>query len=309
MLTQKIEFVNEKIDEFNEHKNFALDLQRKLSLLYDKRNLYATTTYNNAKSENILKCGTHLEFERFKDAKNTTRIYGANFCKNKLCPMCAWRLHIKNAVKFQRVFNELGEHEYYHLTLTIRNVPNITKEFILSLRQKATKFVKKVMKIDDYFLSFELTIGKDGTFHPHYHIIYIKDEGKEFTKKWLQTQWAYICNYGSKYQIVHNAKCNRKTISRELTKYILKFEDISPNLKQLQIIDTALKGVRKYASNGIFLKAQREIEKVLEKEDFDKMCNLEEYASQILFYNWIGQSYELSEVREVERQERPNQSA
>ena len=301
MIPQKIEFVNEKIDEFNEHKNFAIDLQRKLSLIYDKRNLYVTTTYNNSKSENILKCGSHIEFERFQDGKQTTRIYGANFCKHKLCPMCAWRLHLKNAVKFQRVFKYLGKHNYYHLVLTIKNVPNITKDFILSLRQKATKFVKNTMKINDYFLGFELTLDEHGNYHPHYHIIYIKDEGKEFTKKWLQTQWAYICNYGDKYQIVHNAKCNGNTISRELTKYILKFENISPNIKQLQTIDKALKGVRKYASNGVFLHAQREIEKILDKEDFNKMCDLQEYESELLFYNWIGQAYELSEVRKVER--------
>lgn len=301
MITQKIEFVNEKIDEFNEHKNFALDLQRKLSLIYDKRNLYIPTDYNKAKSENILNCGSHIEFERFKDTKNTTRMYGANFCKHKLCPMCAWRLHLKNAVKFQRIFKALGKHNYYHLVLTIKNIPNITKEFILSLREKATKFVKKVMQIKDYFLGFELTISKQGAYHPHYHIIYIKDNDKEFTKKWLQTQWAYICNYGDKYQIVNNAKCNGNTISRELTKYILKFENISPNIKQLQIIDKALKGIRKYSSNGIFLQKQREIEKILDKENFDKMCNLQEYESELLFYNWIGQSYELSEVRKVER--------
>lgn len=301
MLTQKIEFVNEKIDEFNKHKNFALDLQRKLSLIYDKRNLYATTTYNNAKSENVLKCGTHIEFERFKDAKNTTRIYGANFCKHKLCPMCAWRLHLKNAVKFQRVFKEIGKHNYYHLVLTIKNVPNITREFILKLRQKATQFIKKTMGIKDYFLSFEITIDKKGNYHPHYHIIYIKDQGQEFTKKWLQTQWAYTCNYGDKYQVVHNAKCNGNTISRELTKYILKFEDISPSIKQLQTIDTALHHVRKYASNGVFLQAQKDVEKILDKEDFDKMCDLKQYDAELLFYNWIGDAYELTEIRKSEQ--------
>ena len=301
MLSQKIEFVNEKIDEFTKHKSFALDLQRKLSLIYDKRNLYTTTTYNNAKSENVLKCGTHIEFERFKDAKNTTRIYGANFCKHKLCPMCAWRLHLKNAVKFQRVFKEIGKHNYYHLVLTIKNVPNITREFILKLRQKATLFVKKTMGIKDYFLSFEITIDKNGNYHPHYHIIYIKDEGQEFTKKWLQTQWAYICNYGDKYQVVHNARCNGNTISRELTKYILKFEDINPSIKQLQTIDTALHHVRKYASNGVFLQAQKDVEKILDKEDFDKMCDLKQYDAELLFYNWIGDAYELTEVRKSEQ--------
>lgn len=306
MITQEIEFVNEKIDEFSLHKKFALDFQRKLAQLYNSQKILLKENEVCSKSQRVLDCGNRLIFERYNDKDETTRLYGANFCKNKLCPMCAWRLHLKNAVRFQKVFKSIGKHNFYHLVLTIRNIPNITKDFVLKLREKATQFMKKSLKIKDYFLSFELTIDKNGYYHPHYHIVYINDSDKRFTKKYLQTEWAYICNYGDKYQVVNNAKCNGDTISRELTKYILKFEDIQPNIKQLKTIDTALKGIRKYSSNGIFLQMQREVDKTIELEDFEKMCNLENYESEILFYKWFGEAYELTEVRENERQESIN---
>ena len=142
-----------------------------------------------------------------------------------------------------------------------------------------------------------MTIDKNGNYHPHYHIIYEND--KTFTKKWIQTEWAKVCNYGDKYQIISLQKLNGQNVSRELTKYILKFEEIQPNKKQMTIIDNALKGVRKYASNGTFLKTQQEIEKQIEKEEFEKMINLEEYESIVSFYKWFGNSYQLEQQQTI----------
>lgn len=292
MITKNLEFVNEKIDNFSVHKNFALDFQRKLSNLYKQDIQY--TDKQSKKAENILNCGNFLAFIKYNDPKETSRLYGANFCKHKLCPMCAWRAHIKNSVKFERAFKMLPEHEYYHLVLTIQNVPHITKDFIINLRRKATQFIKKSMKVNDFFLSFELTIGNDGKYHPHYHIIYYKD-GTTYTKKWLQTEWANVCNYGRQYQIVNNKKCNKNTISRELTKYILKFEDINPNEQQLRVIDTALKGIRKYSSNGTFKIAQYNAECEIDKEDFEKLFELDQYSAEVSFYKWLNDNYIITE--------------
>lgn len=241
---------------------------------------------------NIIKyCGSQLEFRRYLDPNKTITLDKANFCRHKLCPMCAWRLHLKNSVKFDKMFQSLGKANYYHLVLTIRNLPNITKQFILDLRKNATTFIKKSMELENYFLSFEMTIDKNGHYHPHYHIIYESD--RKFTKKWLQTEWANVCNYGEKYQIVNCQKLTGHNVSRELTKYILKFEDIHPNREQMFTIDCALKGIRKYSCGGTFLKAQQETERESKREEFDKMIELKNYDSILDFYEWFGDSYTL----------------
>lgn len=297
MITKNLEFVNEKIDNFTLHKSYALDFQQKLAKLYEGDIQY--TDKPSKKAENVLNCGTFLAFIKYNDPNNTSRLYGANFCKHKLCPMCAWRAHLKNSVKFEKAFRSMPEHDYYHLVLTIQNVPHITKEFIINLRQKATQFIKKSMKVKDFFLSFELTIGKDGNYHPHYHIIYYKD-GTTYTKKWMQTEWAKVCNYGKQYQIVNNRKCNKNTISRELTKYILKFEDINPNEQQLRVIDVALKGIRKYSANGSFKIAQYNAECEIDKEEFDKLFELDHYSAEISFYKWFIDNYQITEKSTIE---------
>ena len=95
-------------------------------------------------------------------------------------------------------------------------------------------------------------------------------------------------------------KCNKNTISRELTKYILKFEDINPNEQQLRVIDVALKGIRKYSANGSFKIAQYNAECEIDKEEFDKLFELDHYSAEISFYKWFIDNYQITEKSTIE---------
>lgn len=291
MITQNKYEVNEKLENFELHKNFALSIQQKLSNIFKN----PKTNKPTRKSENILTCGNSLEFQHYFNEDNTRTLHSANFCKHKLCPMCAWRWHIKNSYKLLKTFEILGNQNYYHLILTIPNLAFITKEFLISLREKAGLFMKKVVKTIDYFLSFEITIDKDGKFHPHYHILYINHTDKPLTRKQIQTEWAKISNLGNDYHICKQTKCTNNKISQELTKYILKFEDIQPNETQLKIIDMATKGLKKTCARGEILKAKLEAEKIIEKEAFDKMQQLKIYDSEIEWFRWFDGTYHLEE--------------
>lgn len=296
MITQKEQKVND-LNEFTKHKIFAKELQETLSkFYYDEVN----KKYSK-KGINILNCGNSLTFERFFDDNNTTRLAGANFCKHRLCPYCAWRWHIKYASIIERTFQILKEKNFYHLVLTIPNVKYINKEFLINLRQNSTEFMKKSLKCEDYMISFEITIGKDGTFHPHYHILCILNEKP--TKKYIQTEWAKIANCGN-YAICDIKKCTDNRISQELTKYILKFENDKIESDKIFIIDKALKGLRKFATNGTIKKAEAEAKKQIQRETFDKIQNLQEYDSELLFYEWLGQAYQLKTTQKIDKKDR-----
>lgn len=297
MIAQNEQKVN-KIEEFTKHKIFAKELQNILSSFYKDA---SAENELSKKSESILKCGSNLFFEHFFDENNTTRLAGANFCKHRLCPYCAWRWHIKYAKIIEKTFEILGQKEFYHLVLTIPNVKYINKEFLINLRQNSTEFMKKTLKCEDYLISFEITIGKDGTFHPHYHILCIlKDKP---TRKFLQTEWAKVANCG-KYAICDIKKCTDNKISQELTKYILKFESDKIEESKIFIINKALKGLRKFATNGIIKKAEKTAKRQLQAEIFDKIQELQEYDSEILFYKWIGQSYFLENTQKLSKENR-----
>lgn len=293
MLTQKQTKVNEKIDDFIKHKNFALQIQKALA----ENNRNKITNKLTRKGENILNCGTSLEFQHYFDPNDTRTLHTANFCKNKLCPMCAWRYHIKNSVILQKTFEILGKQDYYHLVLTIPNTKFITKEFLVKLREKASIFMEKIAKSIDYLISFEITIDKNKYFHPHYHIIYINKLQQPLTRKKIQTEWAKIANTGTNYAIAKQTKCTNNNIALELTKYILKFEDIEPEQNILKIIDMATKSTKKICARGVILEAKKQAEKELDKEKFEIMQNLKIYDSEIEWFKWFNGTYHLEQRR------------
>lgn len=289
MITQNESFVNEKLDNFTEHKNFALDIQKKLSNIF----LNPRTKSPTRKSSNILSCGSSLEFQHYFNEEDTRTLHSANFCKHKLCPMCAWRWHLKNNRALVKTFELLGKQDYYHLVLTVPNLEFITKEFLIRLREKAGIFMKTIAKSIDYFLSFEITIDEQGRFHPHYHILYINKLEKPLTRKQIQTEWAKIANTGKNYAICMQKPCTNGKISLELTKYILKFENFDPDERTLKIIDMATKGLKKTTARGEILKAKLKAEKLVEKENFDEMQKLKIYDSEIEWFKWFNGAYNL----------------
>ncbi len=299
MITQNFEKVNEKKLEFAKHKDFAQNFQTMLA------NFYKTPTGEESeKAEQIRNCGSRLSFERFFDENDTTKLASANFCKHRLCPFCAWRWHTKTAKLIERTFEIVGNKNFYHLILTIPNVKFLTKEFLIDLRVKATTMMKKILKCKDYFISFEITIDKNGLFHPHFHILCILKENAIPTRKMLQTEWARVSNCGSDYAICKLVECSDNKISQELTKYILKFESEEIDPKKLFVINKAIKGLRKFASNGIIKKAEEQAKKELDHEKFIEMQTLSLYDSEVYFYEWFGKSYQLTKQIKITKEER-----
>lgn len=298
MITQENKIVNENIDEYQKHKNYALKLQNILANTYKTYDITKKREVFSQKGFNILECGNRLAFQRYFNEDNTTILNGANFCKHKLCPFCAWRWHVKQSRIIQKTFDILGKQNYFHLVLTIPNVPYLTKDFIKELKIKCATFMKKIAKSKDYFMGFEITIDQLKKYHPHFHIVYIDHSEKPLTRKTIQTQWAKIANTGTNYAIAKQKKCTNNKISQELTKYILKFEDIEPTIEQMRMIDFATKGIRKFSTSGAIKNAENEAKLIIDKENFDKLEDLAQYDSIIQIFEWLGQSYKLQEIKE-----------
>lgn len=300
MIEENFTNVNEKIDikdktrNFRVHKSQAEKIQQIISGFYDTSNkLYS-------RGEQVLNCGHYLSFRTYENDERTTKLDYANFCKHRLCPFCAWRWHLKYSNILEKTFEILGEHDYYHLVLTIPNVKHITKDFIVDLRQKATKFLKKYLKISDYFLSFEITIDNEGSFHPHYHVAFIKKADLP-TKREMQKKWAEFSNCGTNYAICHVEKTKDKKVSLELTKYLLKFENEKLNERNLFTIFRATRGIRKFSTSGIIKEAETKAKKQIDLENFNTMQTLQNYPSIVEFYEWFGSCYELVETHKDEK--------
>lgn len=297
MIANKNEIVNEKIEDFSKHKLFAEKLQTTLANVYVKVDAIKRAPVMAKKGFSVLECGNRLAFQKYLNEEQTTTLHGANFCKHKLCPFCAWRWHIKQSRIIQKTFDLLGEQNYYHLVLTIPNTPYLTKEFLLSLKQKTNKFMRKVAKSQDYFIGFEITIDQNKKYHPHFHIVYIDHRATPMTRKYIQTEWARVANTGTNYAIAKQTKCTSNKIALELTKYILKFDNIEPNVEQMRVIDFATKGIRKFSTSGAIKESEQQAKLIIDKEKFDKLEELSKYDSVIELYQWLGNSYNLIEQK------------
>ena len=72
------------------------------------------------RAERVSTCGSVLEFGIYPDK---ARLQFANFCKDRLCPMCNWRRSLKLYGQVSAVMDVLEEqgYQFLFLTLTIKN--------------------------------------------------------------------------------------------------------------------------------------------------------------------------------------------
>ncbi|MGN0548283.1 MAG: protein rep [Acutalibacteraceae bacterium] len=139
------------------------------------------------RADKMLACGSYIELE------NDT-VVGANFCRQRICPMCQRRRSLEVAVKTKEVVNFLSDnfgYKFLHLVLTVPNVglenldSTVTKLFRASTKffkdEKLCKKFKGVMRclevtynskigyVDGDCDGCRTIIGK--AFHPHLHCL------------------------------------------------------------------------------------------------------------------------------------------
>lgn len=290
----------------------------------------------------VLDCSTFLEWRYYVELKEK-KLINANFCKVRLCPMCAWRRSLKTFGQVSRVMDYVEEnydYKYIFLTLTVENcygedlrdtLDLMTYSFNKLTRRKAFKDAVK-----GYFRSLEVTYNeKRDDYHPHFHLIlavnrsYFTDD-----KIYLsQAKWTELWKQSLKvdYTPVVNVKrikpnSDDKTYGKavaETAKYTVKTNDylikdeegkINEKItdKVVETLDRALH-MKRLTSFGFKFK---EVHKKLnlddaEDGDLGQTHNEDEELrddlfSVILRYQWnIGiKNYKLIEVAEDDLKEK-----
>ena len=279
MIPQRKTNVNELLESFKEHKEFAQSIQKQIA-----------TFLKGAKGDRVLECGSFLAFAKYKDPNKTVKLHTANFCKNKLCPLCAWRQHLKISEQMAYAV-EQQENKLYHVVLTMPNTKYLTKEFLLDFRKRAVAFLREVMGINNYLMSFEITVSKKGEFHPHFHVLGEMNEEK--ARRYLQVEWAKYLGSSSRWVMLYCKPANKDTV-RELTKYIIKFESKETPTKALQTIYYATKGIRRYALAGKLKEDYKLATNVVNTRYKQEENSLLKYGDyELEFYNWFGNCYKL----------------
>lgn len=244
-------------------------------------NAFKKLDYDKKFVGNINSCAEHLNFKRAVDG--TLRLYQMYTCKNKQCPICAWRRSMKYQVQISKVVEEAMKRKpkgrFLFLTLTVENVAGEDLNDELSRLALAFNRLMKYKKVSKNIIGFlratEVTRNElMDTYHPHIHVLlfvkpsYFKGGGENYIS---QEEWMKLWQKAAKldYRPIVDVRAvkpkNEKTSDvrsaiLETAKYPVKpFELTTENL---QVVDDLQKGLfrkRQIAFGGLFKIIKKEL--------------------------------------------------
>lgn len=144
----------------------------------------------------VHECGNFLEYDLWADG--VKKLHRANFCKERLCPMCAWRLSLKNMTNLSKILSlAVGRQpraKFVFLTLTERNCNLDDLHSVMVEQSKALQRLSKYKAFKSAVLGFvrttEITVNrKTMTFHPHIHML-LMVKPSYFTRQYIKkSEW------------------------------------------------------------------------------------------------------------------------
>lgn len=273
--------ITENQDTVNTVETIRANLKKQTSKKTDSlklSNSFHRLGYHK-KANRVYWCATDWIYKIYSDGE--ILLHDVNFCRERLCPMCAARRSLKVFKQVSDVmdivdctYNDLVP---VFLTLTLKNchANSIDLSKTLDLiydgwfRMTHHRKIQRVVK--GWFRALEVTFNtENSTFHPHIHAILLVDKeyftGKDFM---FTSDWVKL--WRSSLRIDYDPVCDIRKISNEryhsvseVSKYTVKssdyiFEDeyfmdlIVENLGQ------ALKSRRLYAFGGVMKSIAKEI--------------------------------------------------
>lgn len=260
-------------------------------------------------------CNTFLSFVADKTLEKQ-KLYKANSCKNRFCPVCAWRKARKDALGLSLMMQYIKQQEnkeFIFLTLTTPNVmsdelENEIKRYNNSFR-KLIKRKKVGSVIKGYVRKLEITYNKKrDDYNPHFHVLIAVNKSYFTDKRYYISQqewldlWRDVTGISEITQVqVQKIRQNNNKELYEMAKYSGKDSDYLINQKVFDAFYNSLKGKQVLVYSGLF----KEAKKKLKNGDLDYLKEIDptEYIYQI-FYIWKQKEYLASELYDLTEQEK-----
>lgn len=247
-------------------------------------NSYIALAYDDIdtnKAKRMRDCASWLDFVRAEG--DNLRLHNANFCRVRLCPICAWRRSLKTYSQMSDIM-AIAKQQYAFLfvTLTMRNVDGEELSTALDKLSQAfnrlTKY-KRMQFVKGYYRGCEVTHNlSDNTYHPHLHCVfavnksYFTDTKTYVKQSELTDLWAKALkvNY-TPIVDVRKIKGNIDKAVAECSKYtckasdIISFEDWQLTVDTVAVLDKALANRRFIGLGGVF----KDIHKELHLDDIE----------------------------------------
>lgn len=343
---------NSKITHYNTESQVFYsekqEFQSKFIPKKQKSELLADSFFRIGEKKRSLRvrdCGSFLAFAHDIDSDGVIaekgKLHNANFCRERLCPMCIWRRTMKIYGQISKIMEHMPKDtNYLFLTLTI---PNCSGDDFQETIDRLFKAFGKLIRNKDfknaiigYYRVLEVTRNKkNGTYHPHFHVILAVlpsyFQGKYYIKHetWLD-MWRKAYGDESITQVdIRKIKARDKSLSEsvglrdldgfksiegavsETAKYAVKDNDFileKDTVTMDKVVSTLLHGLknrRLVQFGGIFKDVAARL-KLDDAEDGD-LIHLDEdkingaVAHMIVKYGWRAGEYQIinTEIKRI----------
>ena len=221
----------------------------------------------------IRECNTFLSFVADRTLEKQ-KLHKSNLCKNRFCPVCAWRKARKDALGLSLMMQYIKQQEdkqFFFLTLT---TPNVISEQLENEIKKYNHAFQKMFKrkkvntiAKGYVRKLEVTYNqKRDDYNPHFHVLiavnksYFTDKRYYISQKeWLDL-WRDVTGMPEITQVrVQKIRQNNNKELYEMAKYSGKDSDYLINQKVFDVFYKSLKGKQILVYSGLFKEARKKL--------------------------------------------------
>jgi len=227
-------------------------------------------------------CSQLLDFRLVPDADEgelKLKLSSARFCRVRTCPVCQWRRSLMWKAKAYKVLPKIVKdfptHRWLFLTLTLKNC-EITelKETLIWMNKSWQRLTQlKAWPAEGWLRSTEVTRGKDGSAHPHFHCLLMVKPGYFAGKNYLkQADWVEM--WRRSLRIDYNPVLDVQAVKKgqqpmqlvpELLKYCVKESDLVCDREWFIELTRQLHKMKAVVVGGLLRQYLAELEK--EPED------------------------------------------
>jgi plasmid rolling circle replication initiator protein Rep len=247
-------------------------------------------------------CSQLLDFRLVPDVDQgelKLKLSSARFCRVRTCPVCQWRRSLMwkaRAYKvLPRIVADFPTHRWLFLTLTVKNCQiEELKETLTWMNQSWQRLTQlKIFPAVGWLKSMEVTRGKDGSAHPHFHCLLMVKPGY-FGKNYIkQAEWVEM--WRKCLRIDYNPVLDVQAVKRgeqpmqlvpELLKYCVKESDLVVDREWFIELTRQLHKMKAVTVGGVL----RQYLADLEKEPEDLIGKDEEGEGDLdeghLYFGW-----------------------
>jgi plasmid rolling circle replication initiator protein Rep len=250
-------------------------------------------------SQRIHDCSELLKFGLIlgDDEALKLKLRTAKFCRLRHCPVCQWRRSLMWKAKAYKVLPKVvatfPEHRWLFVTLTVKNTPITELKETLRAMNKGFQRLSQLKSFPaiGWLRSTEVTKGRDGNAHPHFHCLLLVPRsyfGRNYIK---QSEWVEMWRKSMRLDYdpimdVRSVKEGSKPMELvpELLKYCVKESDLVSDRAWFLELTRQMHKMRAIATGGIL----KDYLKELEEEPDDLIGDSESGAidEASLYFGW-----------------------